>query len=169
MESIQKTHYNTTFKQAKFPIVLLCDNINKAPNIGSLFRTSDAFGIEKLIFCGQNIPLGKRMTKTSRSTEKVVRYEIHENALEIVNDLKSKGYYIVSLEITSESIPIHQGKFINKPMVLIIGDENHGISKSVLNLSDAVIHINMFGYNTSMNVVQATAVALYEITKQMDT
>ena len=165
---MQNTHYNTEFNKIDFPIILICDHISKAPNIGSLFRTADAFGIEKLIFCGHDIPLGKRMTKTSRATEKVVNFETCENILDIVNDLKSEDYQIISLEITSDSFPIHNHSFINKPIALVIGDENHGISKSVLDLSDVVIHIDMFGHNSSMNVVQATSIALYEITKQMN-
>lgn len=165
---MQNNHYNSDFKKTTFPIILICDNISKAPNIGSLFRTSDAFGVEKLIFCGPNIPLGKRMTKTSRATEKVVKYELFENIQEVVSDLKSNDYLIISLEITTDSIPIHKHIFSNKPMALIIGDENHGISKAVLEMSDHVIHIDMFGHNSSMNVVQATSIALFEITKQMD-
>jgi len=75
----------------------------------------------------------------------------------------------VSLEITTDSRPIHTHNFHQTPLALIIGDENHGISEAVLNQSDNVIHIDMFGQNSSMNVVQATSIALYEITKQLHT
>ena len=76
---MQLTHYNSNFKKQKHPITLVCDNITNAPNIGSLFRVADAFGIEEIVFCGNDIPLGKRMTKTSRSTEKYVSYRIENN------------------------------------------------------------------------------------------
>jgi len=61
---MQLTHYQSKFKKHTFPIALVCDRVTKAPNIGSLLRISDAFGIEKLILCGEHVPVGKRITKT---------------------------------------------------------------------------------------------------------
>ncbi|MCF6295530.1 MAG: TrmH family RNA methyltransferase [Flavobacteriaceae bacterium] len=165
---MQLNHYNTNFKQRTFPIILVCDNVTNSSNIGSLFRIADAFGIEKVIFCGETIPLGRKMTKTSRATEKVVTFEAYESVSKVVSALKKQNYTIISLEITSKSLPIHTFPFSKeKPIALIVGDENFGISEEVLKLSDTVIHINMFGKNSSMNVVQATNIALYEITKQL--
>ncbi len=164
----QLTHYNTNFTKRTFPITLVCENVTNAQNIGSLFRTADAFGIEKLILCGESITLGRKMSKTSRATEKEVDFEVMDNALEVVEVLKKEGYTIVSLEITNNSQPIHSFKFSRKkPIALVIGDENFGVSEDVLKLSDHIIHIDMFGQNSSMNVVQATNITLYEITKQL--
>lgn len=166
---MQLTHYNTNFTKQTFPITLVCDNVTNAPNIGSLFRIADAFGIEKLILCGEHIPLGRKMTKTSRATEKVVDFEITKSATVVVENLKNENYQIVSLEITDTSTPIHDYKISTaRPIALIIGDENFGVSEHILQLSDAIIHIDMFGSNSSMNVVQATNIALYEMTKQLN-
>ncbi|WP_298345970.1 TrmH family RNA methyltransferase [uncultured Algibacter sp.] len=165
---MQLNHYNTNFNKQTFPITLVCDNVNNAPNIGSLFRIADAFGIEKLILCGENIQLGRKMAKTSRATEKVIDYEMNLDASEVIKDLKSKNYQIISLEITDSSQPIHKVQFSKeKPIALIIGDENFGVSEDILKKSSTIIHIEMFGQNSSMNVVQATNIALYEITKQL--
>jgi len=163
----QLDHYSTAFTKRTFPITLVCENVTNAPNVGSLFRTADAFGIEKLVLCGEQIPLGRKMTKTSRATEKSVNFEISNNALEVVVQLKEKGYQIIPLEITETSKSLHQHQFSKEqPIALIIGDENFGVSETILSLSDCTIHVEMFGQNSSMNVVQATSVALYEITKQ---
>lgn len=165
---MQLTHYNTNFKKQKFPITLVCDNVTNAPNIGSLFRIADAFGVEKLMLCGENIPFGRKMAKTSRATEKAVNYEVTASASKVIENLKNQGHQIISLEITTDSKPIRTFKFsTEKPIALIVGDENFGVSESILKQSDSVIHINMFGQNSSMNVVQATNIALYEITKQV--
>lgn len=165
---MQLTHYTSKFKKQKFPIVLVCDNVTNAPNIGSLFRISDAFGIERLVLCGDQIPLGRKMTKTSRATENVVDFKIEPSALNVVERLKNDGYLILALEITSKSKPIHTLAFSKeKPIALVVGDENFGVSERILQLSQTVIHIDMFGQNSSMNVVQATNIALYEITKQL--
>lgn len=165
---MQLTHYNTKFKKRKFPIILVCDNVTNAPNVGSLFRIADAFGVEKLILCGETISLGRKITKTSRATEKVMTFEICKDIIHVVKNLKAQNHKIISLEITSTSSALHTMEFLGEqPIVLVIGDENFGVSDAILTISDAVVHIDMYGFNSSMNVVQATNIALYEITKQL--
>ena len=165
---MQLTHYNSKFSQHKFPITLVCENVTNASNVGSLFRTADAFGIEKLIFGGSPIPLGRKMTKTSRSTEKYVEFEWHENTENIIRALKISGYQIIALEIESNSKSLFEMSFTNdQPIALLVGDENFGVSEHCLKLADHSVHIDMFGQNSSMNVVQAASIALYEITKQL--
>ena len=165
----QLNHYNSNFKKQKFPITLVCDNVTNAPNIGSLFRAADTFGVEELIFCGIDISLGKRITKTSRSTEKYVTHKVEEDIKNVLQDLKSKKYYLIALEITENSQELSQFILNTKqPIALITGDENFGVSEAILDLADAVIHINMYGNNSSMNAVQATSITLYELTKQLN-
>lgn len=167
---MQLTHYTNKFNQQTFPIILVCENVTDAANVGSLFRTADAFGIEKLIFCGNPMPMGRKMTKASRATEKYVRYEYHDNSEEVLKNLKNSGCQIIALEITNLSTPLNTIKFnLSHPIALVIGDENFGISEATLNISDHIVHIDMFGQNSSMNVVQAASIALYEITKQLST
>lgn len=166
---MQLTHYTSNFKKQKHPITLVCDTITNAPNIGSLFRIADAFGIEELIFCGLNIPLGKRMTKTSRSTDKFVNHKIEVRIDEVIKNLKENNQYLIALEITKTSTELSSFKLdTNQPIALILGDENFGVSDSILKQMDAVVHINMYGNNSSMNVAQATSIALYELTKQLN-
>lgn len=166
---MQLNHYNSKFKKRNFPITVICENISNAPNIGSMFRIADAFGIENMIFCGNDIVIGRKMTKTSRATEKYVNHEIRSSALSVITELKQKDYLIIALEITKNSTPINEIEFsINQPLALIVGDENFGIPQELLNLADEIIHIEMFGQNSSMNVVQATNIVLYEMTKQLN-
>lgn len=165
---MQLTHNNTHFEKRTFPIILICDNVTNTANIGSLFRIADAFGIKTLMLCGENISIGRKISKTSRATQKVVNFEICESAEKVVKNLKAQHYQIISLEITSSSKPLHILDFSKeKPIALVVGDENFGVSDAILNHSDVVVHINMFGFNSSMNVVQATNIALYELTKQL--
>lgn len=165
---MQLTHYNSKFNQHTFPIMLVCENVTNASNIGSLFRTADAFGIEKLIFCGTPVPFGRKMAQTSRATEKYVNFEWNENPEDVLKNLKTLGYQIIALEITDTSTALTTMELKTKhPIVLLIGDENFGVSEILLELSDHIVHIDMFGKNSSMNVVQATNIALYEITKQL--
>lgn len=164
----QLNHYNTQFEQRTFPVTVVCENVSNAPNIGSLFRICDAFGVEKLIFCGDHLPIpSRKMQKTSRATEKAVHFQIISHIQDVIQDFQ-ETHTLVALEITQNSIPVHEYRITaDRPIVLIIGDENFGVSEEVLSLCDKTIHIEMFGQNSSMNVVQATNIALYEITKQL--
>lgn len=165
---MQLTHYSSNFKKQKHPIILICDNITNAPNIGSLFRIADAFNIEELIFCGDNIPIGRRMAKTSRSTEKYVNHKVEKKIDDVILQLK-ETHHIIALEITENSTELSTFKLQNnKPIALILGDESFGISESILKQCNVLIHINMYGNNSSMNVVQAASIALYELTKQLN-
>lgn len=164
---MQLNHYTTKFNKNTFPIIVLCENVTNAPNIGALFRICDAFGVEKLVFSGQNLPIpSRKMQKTSRATEKYVPYQLIDDIHQYISEIK-ETHQLIAVEITDKSLPIQQHKFnSNKPIVLIIGDENFGVSETVLEEANEIIHINMFGENSSMNVVQAANIALYEITKQ---
>lgn len=165
---MQRNHYNTTFTKKQYPIVIICDNISNATNIGSLFRTADAFGAEKIVFCGNDINLSRKTTKASRSTEKAVSFDLNCDILKVINHYKKANYQIIALEITTKSAALNTYVFeIDKPVAIVIGDENFGVTENVLNLCDISLHIEMYGQNSSMNVVQATSIALYEITKQL--
>jgi len=165
----QRNHYNTTFERKQFSITIICDDITNALNVGSLFRMSDAFGVEKIIFCGEHAPVfGRKMMKTSRATEKTVTYEVAEDILGAISNYKKNDYTIIAIEITDESTPITKYNFkIHEKIAIVIGNENFGIQETVLAQVDNTLHIEMFGNNSSMNVTQATNIALYEITKQL--
>ena len=137
-------------------------------NVGSLLRTADAFGVEKIIFGGGPIELNKKTWNASRATEKVVDFKQVENTVCEIKNYKKGGYRVIALEITDESVPLYKLKNNNNQhTVLIVGSERHGITKELLDLSDEVYHIEMYGQNSSMNVVQATSIALYEITNKL--
>lgn len=148
--------------------MLVCDNVTNAPNVGSILRIADAFGVERVIFCGDQIQLGKRMTKTSRSTEKYVNYHVNKDITETVTQLKNDNYFILALEITTKSVSIQNFELTtNQPIAIVVGNENFGVSAPILQLSDIIIHIDMYGHNSSMNVTQAASIALFEITRQI--
>jgi len=142
-------------------------------NVGGLFRLCDALAIEKLFLCGDTpIPPNTKINKTSRSTDRYVVYEQHDDAVELVNTLKRSEVNIISLEITSSSLAIASAAFAKaignaKPVYLILGSENTGVNETLLSLSDVSVHIPMHGNNSSMNVIAATSIACYEITKNM--
>ena len=164
----QLTHYTTEFKSQTFPITVLCENVTNAPNIGSLFRICDAFGVEQLVFSGEHLPIpSRKMQKTSRATEKYVSYKTTNNLQDYINTIKDT-HHLIAIEITDNSSPIQSYILkTDKPIAIIIGDENFGVSETILKQVNDILHIEMFGHNSSMNVVQAANIALYELTKQL--
>jgi tRNA G18 (ribose-2'-O)-methylase SpoU len=163
---VQLTHEENQFERRTFPITLVCDHIYFQQNIGSLFRISEAFGIENIIFLGKDIPLTPRkINKTSRSTHLHVAHTVIEENSELIAYLLKNKFEIIALEIASNSKPLKAVKIPeNQKIALLIGSEIDGISDDLLEISHQIVHINMFGKNSSMNVVQAASIALYEMT-----
>ena len=144
----------------------MCDNVIRPANVGSIFRLSDAFGVERLILGGPKIELNRKVWTTSRATEQVVDYEQVEDLKPLLLDYKKNGYTIIALEITTDSKPLSELKLdLERNIVLLTGSERYGINNDLLQYCDCIYHIEMYGQNSSMNVAQATSVALYEIIK----
>lgn len=165
---MQLTHEENQFERKTFPITLVCDHIYFQQNIGSLFRISEAFGIEKIIFLGKDILLTPRkINKTSRSTHLYVPYTVIKETTDLIDFLIKNDFEIISLEITNSSKPLKEVILPeNKKIALIVGNEINGVSEPLLKISNQTVHINMFGKNSSMNVSQATSVCLYEFTSK---
>ncbi len=145
-------------------LCFLLDNMRSPFNVGSLFRIADALGVEKLWLTGQTItPPNDKIRKNSRATDKSVAHEYRAEALSLIAELKSSGYKIVSLELTSESIPLNQLQQNQQKICLILGSENEGVTSELLAASDVKVMIPMQGQNESMNVAIAAAIAAYAI------
>ncbi len=172
-DNVQLTHEEHQQSGFRFPLSIIANDINDPLNVGGLFRLSDALGIEMLYLCGGTpTPPNAKIKKTSRSTEKNVAYVYQSDAAALVTELKASGILIVALEITSSSIAITSDAFEKAldhgvPVCLIPGSENTGVSESLLSLADLSVHIPMYGNNSSMNIVSATSIACFEITRVM--
>lgn len=146
-------------EKERFPIALLLDGVNNPRNIGVIFRLAEAARLHCIYSI--NTPEfddSKKLTKASRSTEKYIPH----HPLSSLNELEAlkDTYQIIGLEITTHSIPYHQFT-PQKPILLVLGSEQHGISDEVLTLIDQCIHIPMFGIKTSMNVAVAAGIGVY--------
>ncbi len=165
--SHQHTHKSTPFSAKKFPLIIISDGLQSPANIGALFRICDAFGVSEIVFCNASVNLNSsRLQRTSRNTHLKVPFRISEDIISEIDKLRSTGYKAIALEITDMSIPLEEYSLnSSEKIALIIGNENTGISKQVLQVAEDNVHITMFGQNSSMNVIQATSIALYALTK----
>jgi tRNA G18 (ribose-2'-O)-methylase SpoU len=151
-----------------FPVVVLCDGLSSPANIGGLFRICEAFGVEQILFSNGNIDFNSsRLKRTARETYKSVDYAICDDITITLKGLIKKGYDIIALEISDISIPSERITLDKKAVVLIIGNEQFGVSEEILALTSKHMHIEMYGENSSMNVVQATGIALYTLVNKL--
>jgi len=162
---MQRTHSSHKAQAPTKKIVLLCDNVQGPANVGSIFRLADAFGVHEIIFGGKAPDTSSsRLKKTARNTEKIVRFRESQNLILAIQDLMSDGFTPIALEITSDSVPITKYPKNKNAIALIIGAEAHGVSQELLDIAHQTLHIPMLGVNSSMNVSQATGIALFALT-----
>ena len=148
----------------KTPITIVIDNVRSALNIGSVFRTSDAFLIENIILCGITAtPPNKEIRKTSLGSTDSVNWKYVENTTDAVQQLIKEGYYVVGVEQADKSTLLNEFKLPKKPIAIIMGNEVNGVDQEVINLCDEVIEIPQFGTKHSLNIAVTTGIVIWDL------
>lgn len=154
------------FKQAsKIPVVIVLDNIRSQHNVGSVFRTSDAFRLDKIYLCGiTSTPENREVHKTALGAEDTVAWEYVKNTLEVVERLKNEGYRIFSIEQAENSTSLERFSIdTDQKYALIFGNEVKGVQQEVINASDGCIEIPQFGTKHSFNIAVTAGIVLWQI------
>jgi tRNA G18 (ribose-2'-O)-methylase SpoU len=149
----------------KTPIIVILDNIRSLNNIGSVFRTSDAFLIEKIYLCGITaIPPNKDIHKTALGSTDSVEWEYNKETSDVVAQLKSKSYKILSIE-QAENATMLQDFDLSKDekYAVIFGNEVKGVQQEIVNISDYCIEIPQYGTKHSLNISVSAGVVLWEL------
>lgn len=157
------------FKESpKLPLVLVLDNIRSLYNVGSLFRTADAFRLTKLYLCGiTGCPPSAEIHKTALGAEDSVAWEYVKSSLEAVKHLKDEGYYTMAVEQVEGSLMLDTNHFhTSQPHALVLGNEVKGVEQDVCNACNASLEIPQFGTKHSLNVASAGAIAIWEFFRQ---
>ena len=155
---------NEEFKKTeKKPISIVLDNIRSSNNIGSVFRTSDAFLIEKIYLCGITAtPPNKDINKTAIGSTESVDWEYRTSTLELIKELNKSGYCVLSIEQCEGAKKLNKFKFDkNKKYALVFGNEIRGVSQEVINNSDCVIEIPQLGTKHSLNISVSVGIVLW--------
>ena len=149
------------------PLTVVVNNVRSLYNVGSIFRTADGVGVEKLWLCGiTGIPPSNQISKTALDAEKVVPWEYAEHAAQSIRQLKKQGYKIVLLEQCTESIAYEKFK-PEGPVCLVLGNEVEGVSEDLVSLCDATIEIGMAGLKNSLNVTVAFGIVAYHLSHSL--
>ena len=158
------------FKKAKkTPVIVVLDNIRSLNNVGSVFRTSDAFLIEKIYLCGITAtPPHKEIHKTALGSTESVEWEYREDTLSLLEQLQSQGVVVASIEQAENSTMLND--FLpdtKKKLAVVFGNEVKGVQQSVVSLSDICLEIPQLGTKHSLNISVSCGVVLWDLFQKM--
>lgn len=160
------------FKRAdKLPLVVILDNVRSLHNIGSVFRTSDAFRVECIYLCGITAtPPHPEMHKTALGAEFTVDWKYVNNAVEAVDNLRREGYIVFSVEQAENSIMLEDMRLEQgKRYAVVLGNEVKGVQQEVIDHSDGCIEIPQYGTKHSLNVSVTAGIVIWDLFKQLKT
>jgi tRNA G18 (ribose-2'-O)-methylase SpoU len=171
MEELQRLDAEAFRKAEKSGIVVLLDNVRSMHNVGSVFRTADAFRVEKILLCGYTPkPPHRDIQKTALGATETVEWEAKEDAVAAIQELKEQGYTTYAIEqvhnsISLDSMPVHTGDKI----AVVFGNEAEGVSEQVISACINSIEIPQFGSKHSFNISVAAGIVLWELHKKLST
>ena len=153
----------------KLPLTVVLDNVRSLNNIGSVFRTSDAFRVEHIALCGITAtPPHREIHKTALGAEDSVEWSYHEDTAECVRALKENGYTIYAIEQVDDSIKLNAEYLtLDTKIAIIFGNEIEGVQESLLPLCDGCLEIPQYGTKHSLNVSCAAAIVIWEMFRQL--
>ena len=153
--------------QKKLPIIVVLDNIRSLNNIGSFFRTSDAFNIEAIYLCGISAqPPHREIQKTALGAAESVEWRYFETTEQALGKLKEQEFLIYAIEQTENSIYLQEFTYNLEKIALVFGNEVDGVGQNVINLSKSSIEIPQFGTKHSLNVSISFGVVLWHLVSQ---
>ncbi len=157
-------------RQNKLPLVVVLDNVRSMHNIGSIFRTSDGFAVEKICLCGITAqPPHREIEKTALGAAQSVEWEYYEKVATAVNKLKSEGYIIIAIEQAENSLMLTDHKpNASAKYALIFGNEVQGVSDEAMAMADQCIEIPQFGTKHSFNIVVSAGIVLWDFYSKLN-
>ncbi|MDG4944951.1 RNA methyltransferase [Weeksellaceae bacterium KMM 9713] len=164
LEELGRVDVETYQQQNKIPVVVLCDNIRSMHNVGSIFRTADAFSIEKIHLCGITArPPHKEIRKTALGSTESVDWDYHENASEILKDLISQDYTPIAIEQVDKSVSLESFTVENeKKYVIILGNEVEGVQQDLIDMCNIALEIPQSGTKHSLNVSVCSGIVMWK-------
>ena len=154
------------FKESdKIPLVVVLDNIRSLNNIGSVFRTADAFRVAKIMLCGITAtPPHRDIHKTALGAENSVEWKYYESTTDCINELRTEGYKVYAVEQADESISLNNFEIKeNDKIAVVVGNEVDGVDDEVIDLADGCIEIPQYGTKHSLNVSIATGIVIWDV------
>lgn len=158
--------FNRDFKRAnpqERDVVLLLQSVEYPANVGSIFRLADGAGVSEVILCGITpTPPNATIDKVGRFKSLKMAWRYEKEAVTAIEELKQKGYEIIAVELAETAVPYYQRDYPPK-VCLVVGHEDHGVTKATLAACQTAVFLPMYGQGLSHNVHVALAIVLYHI------
>ena len=170
MDELDRLSVDEFAQAEKIPICILLDNVRSLHNVGSAFRTSDAFRIEKIFLTGiTGQPPHREIQKTALGATESVAWEYYEHTADAVKKLQYQGYQIIVIEQTTRSIPLQTfTPSDNTKYCLVFGNEVNGVSDEVVELADVALEIPQSGTKHSLNISVCVGIVVWEIFRKLN-
>lgn len=154
--------------QDKFPLIIILNDIRSLNNIGSFFRTADAFNVEKVYLCGITAqPPHREIHKTALGATDTIDWEYRQDIHSLVSELKQEGIAVCSIEQAEKTVLLHEiSNLTDSKFALVFGNEVDGVDQSVIDESNYIIEIPQFGTKHSLNVSVCAGIVLWEFAKK---
>lgn len=168
MEELGRKTVDEFRSAQKNPVIAVLENVRSGYNVGSLFRTGDAFLLESIYICGYSpYPPHKEIRKTALGAEDTVSWKHFRHTADAIADLKELGYRVFAAEQTEKSIPLHLVDFGPREKIAVIfGNEVTGVEQSTIALCEGTIEIPQWGMKHSLNIATAAGVVLWELVRK---
>lgn len=167
MEELNRKTVEEFRSSEKIPVIVVLENVRSAYNVGSVFRTADAFLLESIYLCGYTaFPPHKEIRKTALGAEDTVEWKHYKQIGDALADLKERGYRIYAVEQTENSLKLNKVDFGKEEKIaLIMGNEVTGVEQSTIALSDGSVEIPQMGMKHSLNISVAAGIVLWELVR----
>jgi tRNA G18 (ribose-2'-O)-methylase SpoU len=168
MEELGRKSIPQFHQSEKIPITVVLENIRSLNNIGSFFRTADAFLLQEIILCGITAtPPHRDIHKTALGATETVAWRYFLSCKDAIAELKQSGHTIIAIEQVENSMKLNAAFEVHPPLALIFGNEVEGVSQEIVNISDLCIEIPQYGSKHSLNVTVCGGIVIWEMWKKI--
>ena len=169
MSELERLSVQDAKSSSKHPIIIILDDVRSMHNVGSVFRTADAFGVASIYLCGFTpLPPHRDIQKTALGATETVLWKHFPSTINAINEAKNNDYTIIAIEQTHNSLPLQDFSWNKDKVAFVFGNEVTGVHDDVLALVDAVIEIPQWGAKHSLNISVSVGVVLWELVRNIN-
>ncbi|WP_438962069.1 RNA methyltransferase [Nonlabens sp.] len=167
-EELERLSVDRFRESEKTPLIIILDNVRSLNNIGSVFRTADAYRVEKIYLCGITAhPPHKDIRKTALGATETVAWEYRENTTEVIQELNEQGVITCAIEQADQSVSLHEFQPNGAKIAVVMGNEVKGVQQEVVEACTTVIELEQYGTKHSLNISVCTGIVIYDLFYKM--
>jgi tRNA G18 (ribose-2'-O)-methylase SpoU len=162
LDRLSKSEYK---RSDKTPLTIVLDNVRSLNNVGSVFRSADAYRVEQILLCGITAqPPHREIRKTALGATETVAWSHHEHTIDAIRHLQNQGYIVCAIEQAVDSMNLHQFQPVaNRPLAIVMGNEVEGVDQEVVAACDHVIELEQYGTKHSLNISVCAGIVIYDL------